>query len=51
MSTASVFGVFWGWLLLKESYGLQNLIGCALIFAAVVLVQLPSRKQEAEKGA
>ena len=51
LSTASVFGVFWGWLLLKESYGLQNLIGCALIFAAVVLVQLPSRKQEAEKDA
>ncbi len=42
LSTASVFAVFWGWLLLNEHYSLQNLIGCILIFSAVVLVQLPS---------
>ena len=42
LSTASVFAVFWGWLLLNERYSPQNLFGCALIFSAVVLVQLPS---------
>lgn len=44
LSTASVFAVFWGWLLLEERYSLQNLIGCLLIFSAVVLIQLPSFK-------
>lgn len=43
LSTASVFAVIWGWLLLDEQYSLMNLIGCALIFAAVLLVQLPDR--------
>ena len=47
LSTASVFAVIWGWWLLNEKYSLQNLIGCAIIFAAVVLVQLPSREPEA----
>ena len=42
LSTASVFAVVWGWLLLGEHYSLLNLIGCGIIFAAVVLVQLPS---------
>jgi len=44
LSTASVFAVIWGWLILKESYSLTNLIGCGIIFAAVILVQLPSKK-------
>ncbi len=43
LCTASVFAVIWGWWLLDEHYSVQNLIGCAVIFAAVVLVQLPSR--------
>ena len=45
LSTASVFAVVWGWWLLGERYSLLNLIGCAIIFAAVVLVQLPSREK------
>ena len=44
LSTASVFAVFWGWLTLGEHYTLANLIGCAIIFSAVVLVQIPSKK-------
>ena len=43
LSTASVFAVLWGWLILNETYSLTNLIGCGVIFAAVVLVQLPSK--------
>ena len=41
LSTASVFAVIWGWWLLDEKYSMQNIIGCILIFAAVLLVQLP----------
>lgn len=45
LSTASVFAVLWGCLILRESYSLLNLIGCAIIFAAVVLVQLPQKSE------
>ena len=44
LSTASVFAVLWGWLILNEKYSLTNLVGCAIIFAAVLLVQIPSKK-------
>ena len=44
LSTASVFAVIWGWWLLYEHYSLQNIIGCAVIFAAVVLVQWSGRE-------
>lgn len=43
LSTASVFAVIWGWLILNEHYSLLNLAGCGIIFAAVVLVQLPDK--------
>lgn len=46
LSTASVFAVIWGYLLLDEKYSLMNLFGCVIIFAAVVLVQLPSRNSK-----
>ena len=49
LSTASVFAVIWGWWLLNEHYSLMNLIGCAIIFGAVVLVQLPSRSNGTEQ--
>ena len=49
LSTASVFAVIWGWWLLGEKYSVQNLIGCALIFAAVLLVQIPAAKDEKSK--
>ena len=43
LSTASVFAVLWGWWLLGERYTPLNLVGCGMIFAAVVWVQLPGR--------
>ncbi|MBQ9787518.1 MAG: DMT family transporter [Lentisphaeria bacterium] len=43
LSTASVFAVLWGWLILDESYSLANLAGCGIIFAAVLLIQLPEK--------
>ncbi|MBE6380581.1 MAG: DMT family transporter [Lentisphaerae bacterium] len=46
LSTASVFAVLWGWLLQNERYSRMNLIGCGIIFAAVVLVQIPDKKSK-----
>ena len=46
LSTASVFAVLWGWSLRGEHYSLQNLFGCAMIFAAVLLVQLPAKSRK-----
>ena len=43
LSMASVFAVLWGWLLRDEVYTPANLIGCAIIFSAVVMVELPER--------
>lgn len=45
LSTASVFAVLWGWMLRGETYSVINIIGCVLIFAAVVMVQLPAAEK------
>lgn len=49
LSTASVFAVFWGYLMLHEVYTVANLVGCGIIFAAVLLVQLPEKTPKTEK--
>lgn len=41
MCLESVFGAVGGWLLLDQSLSARELLGCVLIFAAVVLAQLP----------
>lgn len=41
MSLESVFAALFGWLLLHEVMNATELTGCALVFAAVVLSQLP----------
>ena len=46
LSTASVFAVIWEVCLRKAHYTLPNYLGCALIFLAVLLVQLPERAAE-----
>ena len=46
MSLESVFAVLAGWLLLKEQLSGRELLGCALMFAAVALVQLAPQKAE-----
>lgn len=40
MSLESVFSVLAGWIILKEKLSLRAIIGCLLIFAAVVLAQI-----------
>ena len=45
MSLESVFSVIAGWLILDQRLGLRELLGCVLIFAAIILAQLPDRKR------
>lgn len=46
MSLESVFAALFGWLLLGERMTARELFGCALVFAAVILSQLPIGKQK-----
>ena len=41
MSLESVFATLAGWIILHEILTTKELIGCALVFAAVILTQLP----------
>ncbi len=41
MSLESVFAVLAGALLLGEQMSSRELLGCAVLFAAIILVQLP----------
>ena len=41
MSLESVFSVLGGWVLLHEHLSERELLGCLLIFVAVVLAQIP----------
>ena len=45
MSLESVFSVLAGWLMLGQQMSMRGLGGCALIFAAVVLCQLPQQQK------
>ena len=45
MSLESVFAVLGGWLILHETMTFWEIIGCCLVFCAVILSQLPSRKK------
>jgi len=44
MSLESVFAVLSGWIILGESLSVKELIGCALVFIAVILAQVPLPK-------
>lgn len=44
LSLESVFSVLAGWVLLGQSLSGKELFGCALMFAAIILAQLPERK-------
>ena len=46
MSLESVFAVIGGVLLLGERMSGREILGCAVMFAAIVLVQLPAAKTE-----
>lgn len=45
MSLESVFSVLTGWLILHERLSQKEMLGCVLIFAAVVIAQIPMKKK------
>ncbi len=45
MSLESVFAALFGWLLLHETMTGAEKLGCVLVFAAVVISQLPEKKE------
>lgn len=45
MSLESVFAALGGWLILHNTMTPRELLGCALVFAGVILSQLPTRKK------
>lgn len=48
MSLESVFAVLSGWLILGEQLTKWETLGCVLVFIAVILSQLPDKKQNTE---
>ncbi len=45
MCLESVFSLLAGWLILHERLSVRELTGCALVFAAIILAQLPSKRK------
>ncbi|WP_288327493.1 DMT family transporter [uncultured Clostridium sp.] len=43
LSLESVFAALSGWLILKEVFSGKELIGCILVFSAIIMAQLPSK--------
>ena len=41
MSLESVFSVIAGWLILNQTMGVRQLVGCGLIFVAIIIAQIP----------
>lgn len=46
MSLESVFSVIAGWIILGETMGARELIGCGMIFIAIVLAQIPFKNKK-----
>lgn len=45
MSLESVFAALGGWMLLNETLSVRETLGCALVFIAVLLAQIPGRDE------
>lgn len=50
LSLESVVSVLAGWLILHEILGRRELAGCLLMFAAIILAQLPERRLEKKES-
>lgn len=44
MSLESVVSVFAGWIILGQELSLREIAGCGMIFAAIIIAQIPGRK-------
>ena len=51
LSLESVFSVLAGWVLLGQQLSARELLGCLLMFAGIILVQLPQKPRQARKVA
>ena len=45
MSLESVFAVLAGWLILHEVLSIREAVGCVLVFAAVIIAQIPEKEK------
>ena len=45
MSLESVIAALCGWLILKETMTIWELLGCGLVFIAVIVSQIPEKKK------
>ena len=50
MSLKSVISALAGWLLLHQTLSARELVGCALTFLAIILVQLPGRRKNSAES-
>lgn len=48
LSLESVVSVLAGWVILNQTMSSKEIFGCVLVFAAVILVQLPEKKRQPE---
>lgn len=46
MSLESVFSLIFGWIILREAMSGVELLGCCLMFAAIIWVQLPGKQKK-----
>lgn len=49
LSLESVFSVLAGWVILHEALSPREILGCVLVFIAIILVQLPEKKKSNQK--
>lgn len=49
LSLESVVSMLAGWVILGQALSGRELLGCALVFGAVILVQLPDRKKNGDR--
>lgn len=49
MSMESVFAAVFGWLILRETLSPREILGCILVFAAVLLAQMPTKHTKIKK--
>jgi drug/metabolite transporter (DMT)-like permease len=45
MSLEGVFAVIGAWIIINETMSPRELLGCALMFAAIIITQLPERQR------
>lgn len=49
MSLESVFAALSGWIILNEFLSIKEFIGCILVFAGIIIAQLPDKKSQDNK--